>query len=297
MHPYFDLMFFVTKNNSMKLYITFIITLMFSFSLSAQDNNSQQIVKEYVRSGKVSLSSKKSIRRSVLDEPFHKLGMSFGISSLGFNIEAATPINEKFKARAGFSFMPPIVQVNKQIEVKDQVLANRIVGGYYPDYKVGFKPSFFNFHMLVDYYPHETVPFHVTGGLYFGVNNIKASGELINPETGEKSVLRPGQEWPTLNVEGYALNIENGNLDATIQMGGLVKPYLGIGYGHVIAKNKLGFNFDLGVLYQGSYKIKQDGKAAVSYKDYESSAINIDKYTSKVKVWPMINFQLTYRVF
>ena len=38
-----------------------------------------------------------------------------------------------------------------------------------------------------------------------------------------------------------------------------VKPYVGIGFGRMLSKRKLGCHFDLGILYRGRWKVHCDG--------------------------------------
>lgn len=217
---------------------------------------------------------------------------------MGFGLEAVTPISQSFKIRAGLDYMPGLISIHENPSVKDETLKVKTGDRYYPDYSVDFKPSFFNGHIYLDYYPMRESSFHIVGGLLIGGNDVKANGELVNPHDGTKATLAdPNDTWPTLIVEGYKLNIDNGNLNTAIRMGGVVKPYLGIGFGKFLSDSRWNVNFDLGVIYQGTYSIRQDGKKADKVQDYKSSAIDIKKYTDMVKVLPMLNLQITYRLF
>lgn len=268
-----------------------------SVSIAAQeDKTASDIVKRYADRANYKADSRDRLDQITEDRIFNKLGLSFGFSTMGFGLEAVTPLSSSFKVRAGVDYMPQLVRVSKSPVIADDVLFNKV--GHQSDYAVDFKASFFNGHIYLDYYPLRESSFHIVGGLIIGNSDVKATGELVDSDNGSKStLLDPNDTWPTLIVEGYKLNIDNGDLDATIRMGGAVKPYLGIGFGKFLTDSRWNVNFDMGIIFQGSYTIRQDGKKAEKSDDYESSAINIKKYTDAVKVLPMLNFQITYRLF
>lgn len=247
---------------------------------------------------KSDLGKKRSL--NVEDRLLNKLALSYSLSSMGIGINAITPISSSVNVRAGLNYFPESMAVHQILRVDDNKLIDRV--GYAPDYNVNFKPNLFHGNILLDIYPAKDKPFHFVVGAYIGVGDIRARGRLKNPANGENSVLKPEKEaegWPLLNVEGYALNINNGILDADIRMGSIIKPYIGLGFGYTIPRVKnLSFSFEVGAAYQGDYKIRQDGKQAPSMDlNYQSSAIDIKKYANYVKVWPMISFQINHRLF
>lgn len=229
---------------------------------------------------------------------FTQWGFNAGISTMGLSLEVVTTLSQKFDVRGGISYMPPAFGLSDKIAVNDDVLRDR-VGGYYPDYNVSFKPNLVNGHIFFDFYPKETSSFRIVAGTYFGRSEIQAKGYLKNPETGERSVLvDPNAGWPNLIVDGRALNIDKGVLDANIRMGGFFKPYVGVGFGHTIPglDKSMALNWDIGVLIQPSHSIWQNGTKADKATDYTSDAIDIDKYVNAVKVWPMVRMQFAFRV-
>lgn len=75
-------------------------------------------------------------------------------------------------------------------------------------------------------------------------------------------------------------------------------PYFGIGFGRTISKNKVvSFNFDLGLVYQGSPKftIETTGTILDDYlKDQEEM---IEDAMRNYRFFPFVNFQLSFRIF
>ncbi|RJF92803.1 hypothetical protein D3871_27535 [Noviherbaspirillum saxi] len=94
------------------------------------------------------------------------------------------------------------------------------------------------FDALLDYYPMSG-NFRLSGGVVYNGNKIDANG-------------RPGAGGVyTLNGRTYAASTV-GSVDAQVDFRKFA-PYLGIGWGNAVAKNKgWGFSTDLGVLFQGS---------------------------------------------
>ena len=278
-------------------------TLLFTSTLGiyAQKTDTD-IVRKYVEGGNQAVRKVNSLKMLSTEETFLKqLSASFSIGSMGMGLEAATPISSSLKIRAGVYYWPASFSLSKKINVNDAILKQRIDGDYTPRYDVSFKPSLFNGSLLLDYYPSASSSFRITAGVFVGTSELKAEGYLLNPATGERSVLSPEYEeegWPTLNVEGYALNIDNGELNVDIRMGSAIKPYVGIGFGHIFPKEeRLNCSFDIGLAYQGDYTIRQYGRKADAVVDYTSSAIDIEKYAKYVKVWPVASLKVVYRIF
>ncbi len=222
---------------------------------------------------------------------------SFNASSGGFGIEGTTALSDKIYLRAGVSVLPSLIEFKDDIAVDDPILDKRL--GYIANYHVTFKPQMFHGYVLINYHPRSFFKnFHLTTGLYFGISDMKAKGRLKNPATGENSVLLPQyveDGWPTLIVENTRLNIDDGILNATIRMGEIVKPYVGFGFSRSIPKykNDWGFSWDMGILIQPTFDIRQGGERKP--KEYTSPAIDISSHLNRVKVWPVMSFKLTYR--
>jgi hypothetical protein len=92
----------------------------------------------------------------------------------------------------------------------------------------------------------------------------------------------------------------DGSFEAKLNLGDMVKPYVGIGLGRTIANSRIGFKIDLGLVYQGDYSF--DESKNVSLSDTGMSRVNklaedFDVPSWVLKCWPMVNFSLSYRLF
>lgn len=223
------------------------------------------------------------------------LNIAVGVSTMGLNIEAATPLTSNLKLRAGLNFASfTSDKYDIDLDDPDKTLYNAF--GVTPHYELqgDFKTT--HSHFLVDYYPFKKGIFHITAGVYVGKTRFKANGELLD-DTGKLVELVNGYEWPVIEFDGHILDINQGRLDAELKFGNTVKPYLGIGLGRAISKKRLGVKFELGVLYQGEYSISQHNQVIATTRDVTASVSDADDYTKWLNLWPMINLQLNYRIF
>lgn len=227
-----------------------------------------------------------------------QLNIAVGISTMGIGVEFATPINDYFNLRVGYSGLSLSTDTN--ISVSDKEIYNLL--SYNPDYKFEVKYRMNHGNALVDFTPVKRGFFHFTAGFFIGETGLSGSGLLINPTTKAPAVndLPSGASWPNLSLERYNIAIgERGDVSADLTFGNTVKPYLGIGLGRAVTNNRIGFKFELGLLYQGAYKLSQNGKKVELNLSGESDNTFKD-VNSLIKIlewWPMLNFQLSYRIF
>ncbi|MDR2854385.1 MAG: hypothetical protein LBV31_03665, partial [Prevotellaceae bacterium] len=96
-----------------------------------------------------------------------------------------------------------------------------------------------------------------------------------------------------------------GNFSGYIRQGNIVKPYLGIGLGKTIPNSRIGFRFDLGVLYLGKIKFISDNVEGANFtissdqmkaEDVGDAALTLFKVVT-APVFPNMQFTLSYRIF
>ena len=184
-------------------------------------------------------------------------------------------------------------------------------------------------HFLIDVYPFGAAhSFHATVGAYFGSSEIVT---LYNREEGFLSPINSYNEAylysrsaaadPSVRnvIDKYGLSMigaemgdyfvtpspaEQGNFKAYAKVNSF-RPYLGIGFGRAVPKNRIGCQFDLGVQFWG----KPDVYAPIYDKligEYRYEKIDGDragndagkvlKTISKISVYPVLNFRLVGRI-
>lgn len=73
---------------------------------------------------------------------------------------------------------------------------------------------------------------------------------------------------------------------------------MGIGLGRTIPRNKVGFKFELGLVYQGKYSLTSPNIDNLDddWLNRFSEDINLNISEEILNWWPMVNLSLTYRI-
>lgn len=223
---------------------------------------------------------------------FEYFSLSIGASTLGVGAELATTLSTKFRLRLGIDYFDYSIKDSKA-NIIDANLEDAV--GYNPDYKYDIKPSFLNTHALIDWQPFRNGIFYITAGAYFGKNSVDVNGVLINPSTQTESELQPGKSWPTLNFDGYDINITDGRIDGKARFKNTVKPYFGIGLGRSVPRNRVGVLFEIGAMYQGGLVLEQNGVESTQNNNSEGIKI-LDNTFYASQFFPMAKFNLILRL-
>lgn len=136
-----------------------------------------------------------------------------------------------------------------------------------------------NLDLIVEYLPFNESSFHLDFGLaYFfdlsssGVGRYK--GEITYGE-----IVLTGDD-----IGEVTYDIEWNSL----------APYMGIGFGRSIPKNRIGFGMDLGAYYVGSPDVNIVGTNLLTGNSEEEPVLedNLKNYSW----WPFVNFKLSYKL-
>ena len=202
----------------------------------------------------------------------------------GPGVYGATSLTPNLKARVGFDFLgykytDGVSFDADALDVNGNYLDKTLDGDF-----TKAKLSFPNGKLLVDYYPMANGVFSITAGCYIGGNSISVDGMIDRYD---------GTSYFEI-IDGVSIKPENnGAFSAKLKMGGVVKPYFGLGLGRTIANKRVGFKFDLGVVYQGKLKIESDQSHNISKLE---DAVDLPVPESALRFWPMIGFSLSYRI-
>lgn len=150
------------------------------------------------------------------------------------------------------------------------------------------------------------------GSKFFIAAGLSIGGEKIAEVTGSCDGLRQFSEsLPTpelknqfrqavkanANLGGYNLELdENYNLQGDIRCKN-VRPYLGLGFGRLVPKNRIGCRFELGCQFMGKLKVYQNGNEIDINKALEDAGEDdLSKFVKDLKVYPVLKFSLTGRI-
>jgi hypothetical protein len=221
---------------------------------------------------------------------FDQFSAGLEAGTYGPGITTSTSLSPNFKLRGGFDYfcLSPSLDFSISPEgyLPDVIATATNLSGSLYDPKL----SFVNFKLLIDYYPFKNGIFSLSAGAYIGSNSISVKGKINNYDSdyifnlNDDIIVQP-------NIDG--------SFDAKVKLGGVIKPYFGIGFGRSIAKKRIAFKFDLGIIYQGDFKFdsKQVYLSGSAQNQLTSSDELDDLPKGILKLWPMLNFSLTYRIF
>ena len=159
------------------------------------------------------------------------------------------------------------------------------------DYKAKFNPT--NVHLLGDFFPFGG-GLRLTGGLVFQSNQFDATGTPNSSTAGGITQVNIGNEIYNIN--------QVGTITSEGSFSNSVAPYLGIGFGTPLSPG-LGFNFDAGVMFAGSPKVKLRANIPSSVPaniqaDIRNSLDEQERRTnndiSSFGIYPVISVGLSY---
>ncbi|MBI9072484.1 MAG: hypothetical protein JEY94_12860 [Melioribacteraceae bacterium] len=200
--------------------------------------------------------------------------VTFRIGTLGAEIGVVRSLNSQFNVRGGINFLG--YTHDGETDPGE--------GEYALNYEADL--NFFSIAALVDYMPFENW-FRLSAGLLINTNDVTGTGMIAdNVVLSERTVYTPEQI---------------GKLELTIEPSSAVSPYIGIGYGNPVASDKkLGFFFDLGVIYQGSPDVilKADKNSMIyptTDPNVHDNAKVMEDAIQDIKWYPVLTFGLSYQ--
>jgi hypothetical protein len=74
------------------------------------------------------------------------------------------------------------------------------------------------------------------------------------------------------------------------------RPYLGLGYGRLVPKGRVGFRAELGVQFMGHMKVYQNDNELKLNELGTKATDDLSKIIDKWSVYPVLKFMLTTRI-
>ena len=140
-----------------------------------------------------------------------------------------------------------------------------------------------------------------TGGSFFVTAGFSVGGDKLVQVTGHSDYIQNN-----LNLaKNYGIQIgdynipfdENGDVNGGLKVNNF-RPYLGLGFGRLIPKNRIGFRFEMGVQFHGKPKVYADGVDTddlLNQLDDEVSD-DITNIMNDFKVWPVVKLSFRGRI-
>ncbi len=223
----------------------------------------------------------------------NRLGVQLSAGTEGLSLGVATPVTQYLEASFGINFMPGI-SVNEDVDVRDVTASGITI----PINKVTIKgeSSRTTCDFKISCYPFgkKNALFVVTGFSFGGANIISLTGysEAVkialtsHPQLKDKIVAE---------IDKYNVKFnDQGEVTGSLRVKSF-RPYLGLGYGRLAPKNRVGFRFELGCQFHGKMKVYQNNQL-VDISNINKAADDFSDIIDKITVYPVMKFMLTGRI-
>ena len=240
---------------------------------------------------------------------FNHVGLNVGAGTEGISVGVAAPVTNFLEVEAGVNIMPSFkLSGDLDVDVNTSSLP-QVPNVQYPSSATIHAEGSFDrttFNVKANLYPFGG------GSKFFIAAGLSIGGEKIAEVTGSCDKLRDfSNEYlknnQTLeqqfrkaisaNLGGYNLELdENYNLQGDIRCKN-VRPYLGLGFGRLVPKNRIGCRLELGCQFMGKLKVYQNGNEIDINKALEDAGEDdLSKFVNDLKVYPVLKFSLTGRI-
>ena len=250
-----------------------------------------------------SVMAQKEYKRGFLNH----VGINVGAGTEGISVGLAAPVTGFFELEAGVNVMPSFkLSGDLDVDVNTSSLPQVPTVTYPTSATIHAEGSFdrTTFNVKANLYPFGGgTKFFIAAGLSIG-------GEKIAEVTGSCDELRKfSQSLPTqelknefrqavsANLAGYNLQFdENYNVQGDIRCK-KVRPYLGLGFGRLIPKNRLGMRLELGCQFMDKLKVYQNDTEIDINKALEDAGDDdLSKFVKDLKIYPVVKFSFTGRI-
>ena len=235
------------------------------------------------------------------------VGINVGAGTEGISVGLAAPVTGFFELEAGVNVMPSFkLSGDLDVDVNTSSLP-QVPNVQYPHEATIHAEGSFDrttFNVKANLYPFGGgTKFFIAAGLSIG-------GEKIAEVSGSCDELRdfsqslPSQELKdqfrqavSANLAGYNLQFdENYNVQGDIRCKN-VRPYLGLGFGRLVPKNRLGMRLELGCQFMDKLKVYQNDTEIDINKALEDAGDDdLSKFVKDLKIYPVVKFSFTGRI-
>lgn len=250
-----------------------------------------------------SVMAQKEYKRGFLNH----VGINVGAGTEGISVGLAAPVTGFFELEAGVNVMPSFkLSGDLDVDVNTSSLPQVPTVTYPTSATIHAEGSFdrTTFNVKANLYPFGGgTKFFIAAGLSIG-------GEKIAEVSGSCDELRDfSQKLPTqelkdqfrqavsANLAGYNLQFdENYNVQGDIRCK-KVRPYLGLGFGRLVPKNRLGMRLELGRQFMDKLKVYQNDTEIDINKALEDAGDDdLSKFVKDLKIYPVVKFSFTGRI-
>lgn len=189
-------------------------------------------------------------------EIFRHVGGNLNVGTEGIGFDVATPVTDYLEVSAGMSFMPGF-KVDGDVNVKPIRITDVTT---IPMKSVNIEGKFARTtaNFKVSCYPFGTQnALFVAAGFSFGgkkIAKLKGHSEDVKNFMADPQYPADVKNQVYAEIDKYDVRFnENGDLLGDVRVNGF-RPYLGLGYGRMVPKGRVGFRVELGCQFMGHMK-------------------------------------------
>ncbi len=227
---------------------------------------------------------------------FNHVGAGLNVGTEGIGINVAAPLTKYLEVSAGIDFMPGF-KINGDVDVNDLNTSGYTI----PIDAVNVEGKFSRTTMNVKFscYPFgDRNNLFVAAGFSFGgkkIAKLKGHSDDILNFMQRPDVPDYVKDEVYAQIDKYQVKFnENGDVLGDVRVSGF-RPYLGLGYGRLVPKKRVGFRVELGAQFHGKMKIYQSDKL-VDTNDIDDVDDDISKIVDKLPVYPVLKFTISGRI-
>lgn len=188
-------------------------------------------------------------------------GLGVKAGTLGLGVEGTFALSERVNLRAG---------INNYSLSRDETASDIQYDGDL-DLQSGA--------VLLDWHPFAGT-FRLSAGLMYNKNSLSLTATPTSNQEIGNTTYTPAQIGTLTGDVAFKKNV----------------PYAGLGWGNAARHGRVGFNFELGAMFQGSPKVSLSASGgAVSQADLASEAQQAEGDLKDFKIYPVISFGLSFR--
>ena len=221
----------------------------------------------------------------------NSIAIGANIGTTGWGIDLATPIGNHFALRAGINFMPNFSMTD---EVDINYLWSSASSSYYDgptSMEIEGTIKRTQAEVLLNIYPFKRASFFISAGAAFGGKEVvKVAGH-----SDELAKMQSVAEGAGIEIGDYSIPVDKqGNVSGGIKVASF-RPFVGLGFGRIVPKKRVGFLFELGVQLHNTPEVYTDyGNLEVLTAESENDFTEI---MDKLTVYPVLRFRLCGRLF
>ena len=241
---------------------------------------------------------------------FNHYSANVSAGTEGIGIGVASCLTPYVETELGINFMPgfkvngsaDIDQQDVEVYVPQTGTTQRIpIDAGKVDLQGNFSRTTLNFKAHV--YPFGgNSKFFVSAGFSFGgkkIAKIKGHSDKLQDIVENQY---PQYKDEILSQVGAAIADYNIHFDDNYDVSGDVRvksfrPYLGLGFGRLVTKNRVGVRFEMGCQFMGKMKVYQNNEEVDIYGALDDAGEgDLSKVIEKLKVYPVVKLAITGRI-